>query len=72
LAFTIRWFILGAVSIILWFSAFLLAMLKNLFLSIPYYIFLISYLFLLLIGIAGSQMAKIYYEMKEAEENKYE
>jgi hypothetical protein len=60
-------FALGAVSIISWLSAFLFAMLKNLFSALPYHIILIGYLILLAIGIAGSQMAKMYYEKKGAE-----
>ncbi|MDQ3192076.1 MAG: hypothetical protein M3Q58_10820 [Bacteroidota bacterium] len=62
-------FALGGISIVSWLSAFLLAMLKETF-TLPYITLLIGYLFLMLIAIAGSQMAKKYYETKKAEENK--
>ncbi len=61
-------FALGAVSIVSWLSAFLLAMLKELF-TMPLQTLLLGYLALLVLAIGGSQMAKIYYEKKEAEED---
>ncbi|MBA3901074.1 MAG: hypothetical protein H0X62_12850 [Bacteroidetes bacterium] len=60
-------FALGALSIISWLSAFVLARLKELF-DMPYLTLLIGYLALLVIGVAGSQAAKIYYEKKEIKE----
>jgi hypothetical protein len=60
-------FALGAISIVSWLSAFLLAMLKDLF-DLPLPTLLIGYVVLLVIAAAGSQLAKVYYEKKEAEE----
>lgn len=60
-------FALGAISIVSWLSAFLLAMLKDFF-DRPFNHLLIGYLALSALAIGGSQMAKIYYEKKEDEE----
>ncbi|MFO7721480.1 MAG: hypothetical protein R6W85_13725 [Gillisia sp.] len=54
-------FALGAVSIVSWLCAFLLAMLKTVF-DMPFSSLLIGYLVLVAIAIAGSQIAKVYYE----------
>lgn len=61
-------FALGAVSIVSWLAAFLLAMLKDLF-DLPLNQLLLGYAVLLSIAIGGSQMAKVYYENKEEEED---
>jgi hypothetical protein len=61
-------FALGAISIVSWLSAFLLAMLKELF-DMPLTTLLTGYVVLLIIATAGSQLAKVYYEKKEAEED---
>jgi uncharacterized membrane protein YhdT len=61
-------FALGAVSIVSWLAAFLLAMLKDLF-NLPFNYLLSGYLALVVFAILGSQMAKIYYEKKEEEED---
>jgi hypothetical protein len=60
-------FALGALSIISWFSAFLLAMLKALF-TMPFLHLFIGYLILISLGVGASQLAKVYYEKKEAGE----
>jgi hypothetical protein len=60
-------FALGGLSIASWLSAFVLAKLKELF-EMPYFYLLIGYLALLTIATVGSQVAKIYYEKKEAKE----
>lgn len=60
-------FALGAISIVSWLAAFLLALLKDLF-SMPLLYLLIGYLVLLLVAAGGSQMAKVYYEKKEEKE----
>lgn len=60
-------FALGAVSIVSWLSAFLLAMLKELF-DMPFQYLLTGYLVLLILATGGSQMAKTYYEKKKEEE----
>lgn len=60
-------FALGAISIVSWLSAFLLAMLKDLF-TMPFSYLLTGYLILLVLATGGSQMAKIYYEKKEEDE----
>lgn len=56
-------FALGAVSIVSWLSAFLLAMLKTVF-DIPFSYLLTGYLGFVAVGIGGSQIAKAYYEKK--------
>ena len=61
-------FALGAVSIVSWVSAFSLAMLKELF-DMPLTTLMTGYVVLLIIATAGSQLAKVYYEKKEAEED---
>ena len=61
-------FALGAISIVSWVSAFLLAMLKELF-DMPLATLLIGYVVLLILAGAGSQLAKVYYEKKEEEED---
>lgn len=61
-------FALGAISIVSWVSAFLLAMLKDLF-DLPLNYLLLGYVILLVLATAGSQMAKVYYEKKEEQEN---
>ncbi len=61
-------FALGAISIVSWLSAFLLALLKDLF-TMPLLYLMIGYLVLLLLAAGGSQMAKVYYEKQEEEEN---
>jgi uncharacterized membrane protein len=60
-------FALGAVSLVSWLSAFLLAMLEGLF-DRPLSTLLLGYLALLVIAIGGSQLAKVYYEKKEEKE----
>lgn len=60
-------FALGAISIVSWLSAFLLAMLKDLF-TMPFYYLAIGYLVLLLLAAGGSQMARVYYEKQEEKE----
>ncbi len=60
-------FALGAVSIVSWLSAFLLAMLKDLF-DMPLTYLLGGYLVLLILAAGGSQLAKLYYQ-KLAEKN---
>jgi hypothetical protein len=57
-------FALGAISIVSWLAAFLLALLKELF-TLPFLYLIIGYLVLLLIAAGGSQMAKVYYEKQE-------
>jgi len=61
-------FVLGAISIVSWVSAFLLAMLKELF-DMPLTTLLTGYVALLVLAAAGSQLAKVYYEKKEDEED---
>ncbi|HET6243095.1 MAG: hypothetical protein H0V01_09145 [Bacteroidetes bacterium] len=61
-------FALGAISIISWFLAFILAMLKDVF-NLAYSKLLLAYLIFLIFGIIASQMAKLYYERKEIKEN---
>jgi hypothetical protein len=61
-------FALGAISIVSWVSAFLLAMLKDLF-DMPLTTLLTGYVALLVLAAAGSQLAKVYYEKKEEEED---
>lgn len=60
-------FALGAISIVSWLAAFLLAMLKDFF-DMPLTTLLAGYGVALIIAAAGSQLAKVYYEKKEAEE----
>jgi hypothetical protein len=61
-------FALGGISILSWLSAFLLAMLKDVF-NLHYLWLLAGYLVLLMLVIFASQFAKAYYEGKEAQEN---
>lgn len=56
-------FALGAVSIVSWLSAFLLAMLESVF-DMPFSYLLTGYFVLVAIAIGGSQIAKSYYEKK--------
>jgi hypothetical protein len=56
-------FALGGISIVSWYSAFFLAMIKDLG-EFSYGTLLIAYLILLGLAIAGSQAAKKYYEKK--------
>lgn len=60
-------FALGGISIVSWLSAFLLAMLKDLF-DLPFMYLLSGYLVLLLLAVGGSQLAKKYYQNKGKEE----
>lgn len=60
-------FALGAISIVSWLAAFLLALLKDLF-TMPLLYLIIGYLVLLLLAAGGSQMAKVYYEKEEEKE----
>lgn len=60
-------FALGAISIVSWLSAFLLAMLKGLF-DLPLRYLLSGYIILLILAGAGSQLAKNYYQKKVKED----
>lgn len=60
-------FALGAISIISWYSAFVLAMLDALS-ELSFTTLFVSYLVLLLLGIGGSQFAKILFEKKAKDE----
>jgi membrane protein YqaA with SNARE-associated domain len=61
-------FALGGISIVSWLSAFMLAMLKDLF-TLPYLTLLAGYVVLLAVAVAGSQVAKKYYEKQTTNEN---
>lgn len=61
-------FALGAISIVSWLSAFLLAMLKGLF-DLPLMHLLSGYMVLLILAVVGSQLAKNYYQKKVKEED---
>jgi uncharacterized membrane protein len=54
---------LGGISIVSWYSAFFLAMIKDLG-AFSFVTLLIAYLILLAMAIGGSQFAKRYYEKK--------
>jgi hypothetical protein len=56
-------FALGGISIVSWYSAFFLAMIKDLG-AFSFVTLLIAYLILLAMAIGGSQFAKRYYEKK--------
>jgi hypothetical protein len=60
-------FALGGISIVSWYSAFFLAMIKDLGVF-SYSTMLIAYLILLAMAITGSQFAKKYYEKKGMKE----
>lgn len=61
-------FALGAISIVSWLSAFLLAMLKDLF-DLPLSYLLSGYFILLIFAIVISQFAKVFYERKEQKQS---